>query len=1090
MKLAFTLILILYTLTSLATVSSSFSCSMTKGCSPFVVNLTDNSIGNITNRHWDFGNGNTSTLMNPSVEYYSPGIYTIKLYVFDGIDIDSSSMVITVFSPPTVSFTTDITTTCPQQVIHFTNHVTAGSAPVHQFVWDFGNGITNNNENTTYEYPASGIYNVTLVAQDTNGCDGHLTMTSHITIWPLPIANYIDSPSISCATSGIVQFTNQSSGNGLSYLWNFGDNSFSNNQDPTHQYAAGKYKATLIVTSSNGCVDSLKQNISVINLKANFTASDTNVCIGQSIRFTDQSPMPGTRWQWYFGDGSGSSDASPTKIYSQPGTYSVTFKVYDAICGDVSTKVNYINVISCFSPGFSANARNSCSVPFTVTFTSQVPSGGHVLWYFGDGGTSTAQNPIHTYTSAGLFTVSLTATDSNGVSITTTQRNLIGAGKPVVNFKSDTLFCPGTNVQFINLTNNGVRYLWNFGDGDTSIQISPSHIYHSYGYYTVSLTAWDSLGCDSTVVKSSFMHIDSFKIGLDVNEKFSTCPPLVSQFSSFADQSQVTFRWYFGDGYTDTAANPTHVYFQPGIYTVKLVATSAHCGSSTLIDSNLIKVQGPSGIFTVNPRSGCIPLEVNFSGSVSSNTKTISCDLGDGTLYNDSLSFNYTYTTARNFHPSFILTDYTGCTIPFVLDSITTHPLPSIDIRDTAICAGRKIQIATMGNHSQWGEINQSLCDTCINILGQCDTCSHIILVPTDTTTYLIQETNQYGCTVNKTFNIMVDPMPVLKPQDTIKICKNVSVQINAVSNAYSVTWSPATYLNGNKNLKPVSTPVQDITYQVIAANQLGCTVTELVPVEVYQSIPVTVSDDTAVCGGTIVQLNASVTDTFFHDVTYTWAPSADLSANNTSDPLVTIGSVAETFTVTVASGACPPASASVTVRVNPAANVSLPAPIVTTPHTETSISPVSGDITSYSWSAKNDISCAECATMTIAPTESQVVYLEGKNQYGCFAADSMMIRIVDCDPASIFVANIFTPNGDGVNDMLYVRSKALAEMEYFQIFNRWGAIVFQTNNMSAGWDGFINGKLAEAGTYVYQVKGKCESGYDVASNGTVTLVR
>jgi len=127
---------------------------------------------------------------------------------------------------------------------------------------------------------------------------------------------------------------------------------------------------------------------------------------------------------------------------------------------------------------------------------------------------------------------------------------------------------------------------------------------------------------------------------------------------------------------------------------------------------------------------------------------------------------------------------------------------------------------------------------------------------------------------------------------------------------------------------------------------------------------------------------------------------------------------------------------------------------------------------------------------MTIAPTESQVVYLEGKNQYGCVASDSMMIRIVGCDPASIFVANIFTPNGDGVNDMLYVRSKALSEIEYFQIFNRWGAMVFQTNNMTAGWDGLINGKLAEAGTYVYQVKGKCESGYDVASNGTVTLVR
>ena len=1047
-------------------------------------------MGNITNRHWDLGNGNTSTLTNPSVEYSTPGVYTIKLFVFDGIDIDSSTNVITVFSPPSVNFTTDITTACTQQAIHFTNHITAGSAPVNQLVWDFGNGITNSNASLAYEYPASGIYNITLVAQDTNGCDAHLTRASYITIWPKPIVNYIDSPSVSCAASKMVSFINQSSGNGLSYLWNFGDNSFSNSQSPTHQYAAGKYKATLIATSSNGCTDSLKENIAVINLKANFTASDTNVCSGQSIRFTDQSPMPGTIWQWYFGDGTASNDPNPIKIYNQPGTYSVTFKVTDAICGDVSTKVNYINVISCFSPGFTVNGRNSCSVPFTVTFTSQVPSGGHVLWYFGDGGTSTAQNPTHTYTSAGLFTVSLTATDSNGVSITTTQKNLISAGKPIVNFRSDTLFCLGSNVQFTNLTTNAVRYLWDFGDGDTSTQIYPTHTYHSYGYYSVSLTAWDSAGCDASLVKPSYMHIDSFRIGLDVNETFSTCPPLVSQFTSFSDQSHVTFRWYFGDGYTDTAANPTHVYFQPGRYTVKLVATSAHCGSSTLIDSNLVNVQGPSGMFTVNPRSGCIPLNVTFSGSVSSNTKSISCDLGDGTLYRDSLNFNYNYTTARSFHPSFLLTDYTGCTIPFVLDSIVTHPLPSLDIRDTSVCAGKEIHIATANSRTQWGTINKSMCDTCISLLGQCDTCSQIILSPTDTTTYWIEQTNQFGCSVDKKFSLMVDPMPVLKPQDTIKICKNASVEINVVSDAYSVTWSPATYLSGSKDLKPISTPTQNITYSLTAANQLGCSVTELVPVEVYQSIPVTISDDTAVCGGSVVQLNASVTDTFFHDVTYTWDSSSNLNSNTIASPLATIGAVAQTFKVIVASGACPPTSASVTLRVNPAANVTLPATIVTTPNTQISITPVSGDLTTYSWSAKSDLACAECATMTIAPTESQVVYLEGKNQYGCVASDSMMIRIVGCDPASIFVANIFTPNGDGVNDMLYVRSKALSEIEYFQIFNRWGAMVFQTNNMTAGWDGLINGKLAEAGTYVYQVKGKCESGYDVASNGTVTLVR
>ena len=154
------------------------------------------------------------------------------------------------------------------------------------------------------------------------------------------------------------------------------------------------------------------------------------------------------------------------------------------------------------------------------------------------------------------------------------------------------------------------------------------------------------------------------------------------------------------------------------------------------------------------------------------------------------------------------------------------------------------------------------------------------------------------------------------------------------------------------------------------------------------------------------------------------------------------------------------------------------------------SISPIAGDLTTFNWSAKNELSCTECSTTTLVPTESQIVYLEGKNQYGCATKDSMQIHLLSCDPTSIFVPNTFTPNGDGVNDKLYVRSKTLAQLEYFRVFNRWGGVVFETTNVSEGWDGNINGKLADDGVYVYQVSGKCESGYDVATNGTVTLIR
>ena len=93
-------------------------------------------------------------------------------------------------------------------------------------------------------------------------------------------------------------------------------------------------------------------------------------------------------------------------------------------------------------------------------------------------------------------------------------------------------------------------------------------------------------------------------------------------------------------------------------------------------------------------------------------------------------------------------------------------------------------------------------------------------------------------------------------------------------------------------------------------------------------------------------------------------------------------------------------------------------------------------------------------------------------------------------DPSSIFVPNTFSPNGDGLHDVLYVRSRALSHMDYFRVFDRWGSIVYEGRDMNEGWDGTINGKAAEQGVYVYTVSGKCESGFDVETSGTTTLIR
>jgi gliding motility-associated-like protein len=1088
MKQLFTAIMILLSLGSFASVRSSFTCSSVKGCSPLVVNLTDHSTGTITNRHWDFGNGNNSTQINPSATFLASGVYTIKLVVSNGADKDSSTQTITVFSSPIVDFAADRSALCPNDSMHFTNHVTAGSAPVTQYAWGFGNGIASSDMNASYRFPQSGIYDVTLVVQDTNGCNGHLTKPAFITVWPKPGAAFTATPLTSCGSSQIVDFTSQASGNGLVYDWHFGDSTSSASANPSHLYSYGNRVAKMFVRNNFGCIDSAAQNVNVIYVKANFFAYKTTVCAGEKVNFVDNSPMAGRTWHWDFGDGTSSSKQNPAKIYTHPGVYSVTFIVTDGLCRDSSTTVNYITVTQGFAVSFTADNHNSCTVPFTVNFTSNAPSGTTLTWNFGDGNADTTANPTNTYTTASIYGVSLTAVDSTGCTVSSTIPGFINTSRPSTQFASDTLVCPHSPVQFGNSTHNATRYLWNFGDGDTSTLKSPLHSYANYGRYTVSLTAWDSIGCDSTFVRPSYIHVDSTKVDFSVDEKFSMCPPLVSIFSSHANRNDLRYRWDFGDGFTDTAANPTHIYFHPGVYTVRLIGSGAYGCYNTVTYTNLITVQGPSATFTMNPNSGCVPVNVSFSATPTANTQRVICDLGDGTLYTDSLHFHYTYNAPSIYHPKFILTDQIGCTVAYDMDSIVTHAVPVISLKDTSICAGQSATIH-MGSGYQWKTRSLYVSDSSALALSPCDTCGTVSLTPQDTTVYIVRTANQFGCSATGSFRINVDQLPVLSAQDTIKLCRNASFTMDVVKQADRVIWSPSTYLTSATAFAPTCTPAQDENYTVSAYNKMGCVSTQTVPVRVYNHIPLTVTHDTAVCAGAQVQLNASVSDTFFHGVTYSWKNSAQLNSTNIADPMATI-ETPETFEVIASSGSCPVSTASVTVGVHTPATVKLPAQMVTTAYAELSITPVSGDLTSYLWSAKNQLSCTECATTTLVPTESQVVYLEGKNQYGCSTKDSMMIHILNCDPTSIFVPNTFTPNGDGSNDKLYVRSRTLSQLEYFRLFNRWGAVVYESKSISEGWDGNINGKIAEQGVYVYQISGKCESGYDVSTSGTVTLIR
>ncbi len=241
---------------------------------------------------------------------------------------------------------------------------------------------------------------------------------------------------------------------------------------------------------------------------AAFSGSPTSGCAPLTVSFTDESTGGVTSWDWDFGDGGTSTAQNPSHEYASAGTYTVSLTVTGDCGSDTETKTDYITVGETLVADFSGSPTSGCA-PLTVTFTDQ--STGEVTswdWDFGDGGTSTAQNPSHQYASAGDYTVTLTVTGSCGSDSETKTNYIHVDGAPVADFYgTPTSGDYPLTVSFTDQSTGGVTsWDWDFGDGGTSTAQNPSHQYTAAGDYTVTLTVTGACGSD-TEIKTDYIHV-------------------------------------------------------------------------------------------------------------------------------------------------------------------------------------------------------------------------------------------------------------------------------------------------------------------------------------------------------------------------------------------------------------------------------------------------------------------------------------------------------------------------------------------------------------------------------------------------------
>ena len=324
---------------------------------------------------WSFGDGSSSTEKTPTHRYLNSGKYTVTFQVTDDYGLTSlKTKEISVKRRPVAAFYYSPVAPTTDDIVHFTDSSYDYDGNVTAWSWNFGDGVTSNNQNPTHQFQNYGSYNVILEVTDSDGLIDINDIT-YITVKKKPTAHFSFSPSTP-KLDDTIQFTDLSSAYNstiISYSWNFGDGTTSTEKNPTHKYQSSRtYTVTLEVTDSNGLKRTKTASIPVNQNQApvsSFTHTPSEPTTADSIQFTDSSyDLDGNivSWSWNFGDGTSSTEKNPTHQYSTSGTYTVILQVLDNE-GVSGTKTTEVAIKEKSIPGFELIIL-ICAISLVIMF--------------------------------------------------------------------------------------------------------------------------------------------------------------------------------------------------------------------------------------------------------------------------------------------------------------------------------------------------------------------------------------------------------------------------------------------------------------------------------------------------------------------------------------------------------------------------------------------------------------------------------------------------------------------------------------------------------------------------------------------------
>jgi gliding motility-associated-like protein len=668
--------------------------------------FNDNSVApapdSVISWSWDFGDGNTSTLQNPSHTYAVYGTYNVELITTSSEGCNSAIYMqqVTINDTPSPNFSS--TTVCANGGTTLTDISNVNGGTIANWQWDIlnDNSIEFNTQNATFTFNSGGIYAVQLIAESANGCVD--SITNNVTVNYLPVVDFVSD---SVCLGDFTTFTDQSSVPNATisfWDWNFGAGITGISNSPTTTFPnSGNQNMDLTVTTSQGCAASLNGAAFIHALPVpNFSVED--VCVYNNISPINQSPEYNegqvTAYTWDFGDASiPNNNQSPTHNYNNAGVYQIDLTVTSNLnCSATTTHV--VNIYDKPNADFTVDTvcLETNSQYIDASNITNVVNGDNLnnwSWDVDNNLTTdySGQNVQHIYGAEGLHNTKLIVSTTFGCSDTTTKMAIVW---PLPEVDYEYFFtCLNDSTEFTDLstisnvyTFNTIDFrIWNFADGNFCTCNDPNHLYANSGNYSTKLIATSNNGCFEEAIKivtiNPLPNPDFIADSVCVN----TSPTVYTDLSTidFGEISQWT--WIFGDGNTATGEETSNYFESDGYYTTTLTVASIE-GCENSITKSIRVYEIPTAVLTSEDTQGCDPSEIQFTDLSYSNSTNIEnwfWSFGSGNISNQqnpNTTFSLDGQSSDLFDIELTVTNTYGC-------SATTFVQDYIEIFSTPIAA-------------------------------------------------------------------------------------------------------------------------------------------------------------------------------------------------------------------------------------------------------------------------------------------------------------------------------------------------------------------------------------------------------------------